>query len=231
MVAQEFRAHYGREDNVHVVYNGVDAPRLSAEARVSHRQGKRKILGLGPEDPLFVSAATNFPLKGVGELLRSFAAYRETRKQHTDRPTRLVVLGRDQPVAYARLADRLGIGLDVEFPGRLENIEPWLASATATVLLSWYDPCSRVVLESVACGVPAITTAWNGAAEVLHDGAGIVVESPGATEEVAAGMARLSRTGEHANFTTACQAAARRVSMERHVEQLLDIYREITEER
>lgn len=231
MVAQEFQTHYGRRENVHVVYNGVDAPRLSREARVSERQGKRKILGLGPEDPLFVSAATNFPLKGVGELLRAFAVYLEARKQHTDRPARLVVLGRDQPIAYAREADRLGIGLDVEFPGLVDDVEPWLAAATATVLLSWYDPCSRVVLESVACGVPAITTAWNGAAEVLEDGAGLVVESPRAGDEVASAMARMSRPEEHVKFTAACEAASRRVSMERHVEQLLDIYREIAEDR
>ena len=33
---------------------------------------------------------------------------------------------------------------------------------------TFYDPCSHVVLEAMTCGLPVITTRYNGASELLH---------------------------------------------------------------
>ena len=92
------------------------------------------------------------------------------------------------------------------------------------MLLSWYDPCSRVVLEAVRWGIPVITTAYNGAAEVLADGAGIVIASPDETDAAAAAMASLADAGERRRRSDACRAVAERVSIDRHVEGLLAAY-------
>lgn len=231
MVARELETFYGPSENVRVVPNGVEAPRMSSEVRRNERRGKRRILGLEEEDPLFVTAATNFSLKGVAELLEAFARFREGWRSRSQRPARLVIIGRDQPVRYAALADRLGLSMDVEFVGPSNGIEPWLAAATGAVLLSWYDPCSRVVLEALACGTPAITTRYNGAAEFLSDGGGIVVDAPDDLRNIALAMATMARPEARAEMATACQALTRRVSMERHVEQLLDAYQEIRDRR
>ncbi len=231
MVARELRDAYPCEETLRMVFNGVEAPMLSAHARSSERHGKRKILGLEAEDPLFVTAAGNFQLKGVGELLDAFARFRSKWQQQSHRPARLVVIGRNEPIRYARRAERLGLSMDVEFPGRLDEIESWLAAATATVLLSWYDPCSRVILESVACGIPAITTQYNGASEVLQDGAGIVVSAPDQTGEVARAMTRLAQPDVRAEKIAACDELADRVSMHRHVEELLSIYQEVMDRK
>ena len=50
---------------------------------------------------------------------------------------------------------------------------------------TYYDPCSLVVLEALACGLPVITTAQNGASELLTDGKeGYILTSPDAMEEL-----------------------------------------------
>ena len=44
---------------------------------------------------------------------------------------------------------------------------------------TWYDPCSRVVLEALSVGLPVVTTHFNGAAEVMEaDQHGEIVGSP-----------------------------------------------------
>ena len=49
---------------------------------------------------------------------------------------------------------------------------PYYAAADLYVHPTFYDPCSLVVLEAAACGLPIITSRYNGAAELFRgDGA------------------------------------------------------------
>ena len=172
MVAQEVREFYGRMDNVRVVYNAVDVPAVSAEERADWRQELRFRLGLSSGDLLLLTAATNFEIKGVRETIGAVAAWH---RKWSDMRAVLVVLGRDASEAegYVRLAEGRSVGLLVRFvPASRRKIFGWYSAADACMLLSWYDPCSRVVLEAARWGVPSITTEFNGAAEAIVDGRG-----------------------------------------------------------
>jgi UDP-glucose:(heptosyl)LPS alpha-1,3-glucosyltransferase len=225
MVADEFRRHYRRE--ARVVFNGADPPPMSPEMVASCRTHKRMALGIGPGAPVFVTLATNWQLKAVDQVLRAFDLFV---RRTGNRNARLVCIGRDEPARYALLAEKLGLGGLVDFPGRIDDAYEWYTVATGTVLLSWYDPCSRVVLESIGMGVPAITTRYNGAAEILADGAGMVVDSPRDIGQVAGAMQLLADPQASGEYREACTRAAERVSMARHVESLLDVYRKLAAE-
>ncbi len=57
------------------------------------------------------------------------------------------------------------------------------------MLPTYYDPCSLVVFEALACGLPVITTACNGASELMTDGReGYVITAPDALGELAAAL-------------------------------------------
>ena len=57
---------------------------------------------------------------------------------------------------------------------------------------TFYDPCSLVVLEALACGLPVITTRYNGAAEVLHPPReGFVIDDPHDLDQLAGAMKQL----------------------------------------
>jgi glycosyltransferase involved in cell wall biosynthesis len=225
MVAREFEQYYGRVENVRVVYNGVDLPDLSDEQMTEWRQEKRYRFGAGGDDLVFLTVATNLPLKGVDRAIRAFARWVHRRKD--DRPAHLLVAGCDEVEGYRRRAGLNGVGRMTHFVGKTDNIFPWYAAADACILLSWYDACSRVILEAVRLGLPSLTTTLNGAAEVLSDGAGIVVATPDDFRGIVAGLDELADDRERARRAKACQAIAETVSMARHVDELVDVYKEI----
>jgi len=224
MVADEYSEHYGRQEGVKVIYNGVDVPDASADQWQHWRQKNRYELGVGQGDPAFITVASNFPLKGVDNAIRAFAKWVNGRGP--DLNARLIVVGRDTPEAYQRTASLLGVGRIVLFVPPTEDIFQWYAAADACVLLSWYDPCSRTVLEAVRWGLPCITTAYNGACEVLSDGAGIVVASPKDEKAIIAAFQELSDPHRRKSRADACNAVSGELSMDRHVEQLIGAYEE-----
>ena len=97
---------------------------------------------------------------------------------------------------------------------------------------TYYDPCSRVVLEALSAGVPCITTRYNGAAEVIRNGVhGYVLDSP---DDVAGLALTIRRLGDPKR-RKACAAAAEqlrpRLSMQRHAAATLRLYKEILARR
>lgn len=225
MVAKELNEYYGRAQNVRVVYNAVDMPPHDSPERADHRQRLRFNLGIGPNDPIFLAVATNFELKGVAETIEAFADWYHSHNGQIN--GKLVVVGRDRPEGYERHAALREIGSQVVFIGHSDHIVQWYSAADAFILLSWYDPCSRVVLEAVRWGIPAITTAYNGAAEILAEGAGVVVESPKNRKQVVAAMDALADAKIRAERAEFCMKIAPRLSIERHVDELMNIYGEI----
>src|SRR5262249_41762459 len=92
---------------------------------------------------------------------------------------------------------------------------------------TFYDPCSLVVLEALACGLPVITSRFNGASELFTSpDAGYVVEDPHDHERLAGCMRRMLDPAARG----ACAQAARRASalwtFEHHYRQLLQVFAE-----
>jgi len=219
MVAEEFRRHYGRTRGVRVIYNGVDVPDPDGPRRERWRRERRASIGAADDAAVFLTVATNPRLKGVGEAVEALFGAGRT-------GARLVVVGDERGEARRR-AEALGAGDRVHVFGRTDEVFPWYAAADAVVLLSWYDPCSRVVLEAVRWRLPAITTRFNGAAEVLAGGAGIVVDSPRETAAVRAAMDELADPARRAARADACRDVADGLSVDRHVDELLEVYQAV----
>ncbi len=222
LVADEIARFYGRTENVHVVFNGVTPPMMDRPTRRRWRAAVRREWGIGEESLVFVCPAMNFSLKGVGPTIEAFARFATGA-----RDARLVVLGRDDPQPYRQLAESLDVAPRVQLRGPVDDIWPVYAAADAAVLLSWYDPCSRVVLEATSFGLPCVTTRLNGASEALADGAGLVVARPDEVGAVADALAALADPARRGRCIAACHATAPRLTMARHVDELLAVYEEI----
>jgi UDP-glucose:(heptosyl)LPS alpha-1,3-glucosyltransferase len=225
MVAREFMNYYARSENVRVIYNAVEAPDVDGETRRQWRDDVRGRIGAPPGSLVLLTVAKNFELKGVAEAIEAFAQW-----YHSDDGSpgaTLLAVGRKDVEPFRRLAKKRRVGKQVVFVEPTADIFPWYAAADACVLLSWYDPCSRVVLEATRWGIPSITTVYNGAAEVLARGAGIVVSSPRDTDAVVRAIAELADPAQRDQRARACLAVAGHISMGRQVDELVEAYAEV----
>ncbi|MHC5076577.1 MAG: glycosyltransferase, partial [Planctomycetota bacterium] len=122
----------------------------------------------------------------------------------------------------------------VVFLGHLPNIQNALSISDAAVLPTFYDPCSRYILEALAACKPVITSKFNGAADLFKDGRhGIVIKHPENAEELAEAVRYFTDTN---NRTVASEAIVEdklkdNITITRTARQLLSLYENIIEHK
>jgi UDP-glucose:(heptosyl)LPS alpha-1,3-glucosyltransferase len=90
-----------------------------------------------------------------------------------------------------------------------------------------YDPCSNVVLEALACGLPAVTTAANGAAEFITPGGnGAVIPQPDDIAGLTAALTTFLAPGRDPQIRQAAAQAVAGLSWECTVAQTLEVLKE-----
>lgn len=226
MVSEHFRDYYNLDsDDVRVIPSAIDPDRFMEHDRPRRRLEYRQEWGFKPEDTVGLFVAMNYRLKGLEPLL--YAVKNLITRVGPSRGFRLLVAGNPNYRRYERLARRLGIADHVRFLGYCGETRNCYFAADFLVHPTFYDPCSLVVLEALACGLPVITSRSNGASEMMAPPReGYVIEDPH-------DHARLSWCMEQMldpSRRTACAQAARRTSLqwtfEHHYRQLLQVFSE-----
>lgn len=206
---------------VKVIYNGVDVKRFTPESRAPLRDAARRELGVGDE-VLFLMLAHNLLLKNAETLIR--AVHRLLAR---DSGARVVIAGGKRPERFARLAEKLGLARAVAFLGVVDPL-PHYAAADAFVHPTWYDPCSLVSLEASACGLPVITTRFNGASELMTDGQeGFLLDDPADAVALASKMTELLEPARRDAMGAAGRAMAMQHTFEKQTTEFLELYEEL----
>ena len=234
--SQMVRDHFLRFYNIapgqlHVVRSAIDPMRFPEQDRLKCRAECREQYGIAPNEVVGLFAAMNYHLKGLEPLLyatqRVFARpeFREQRP-----PLRLMIVGHPNASAYERLAGQLGIGDAVRFVGYCAEMRNAYFAADFLVHPTFYDPCSLVVLEALACGLPIITTKYNGASELLHTSApqqdGYVVGDPHDHQHLSWCLAQMLDSGRRHAFSQAARRTATQWTFEQHYRQLMEVFTE-----
>jgi len=205
-----------------LIYNGVDLSRYTPENRDEVRSAVRRRLHIDEETQLVLFVAHNFALKGLSTAVRAVGKLRRE-----NRPVRLLVLGSGRPAAYQRLARRVGAGEAVQFLGKVEDSAPFYGAADVFALPTWYDSCSLSLLEAMASGLPSITTANNGAGELLTHGTdGYVIDDPGDWQSLAAHLQTLADPETHARVSAAGRKLAERYPLAKNYSAVLDLWQQ-----
>jgi UDP-glucose:(heptosyl)LPS alpha-1,3-glucosyltransferase len=221
------RFHQVDSRRVRIVYNGVDGERFSPEACAPHREDVRRRLGLRPDSVAALIVAHNFRLKGVATLLKAMR-----RLSGADRDLRLIIVGGKRVEYWQRYVARIGLSEQVHFAGRVDDPLPFYAAADFYVHPTYYDPCSLVVLEAAACGLPLITSRYNGASEMFTAGDdALLIDDPADDRELAAAMNALLSDETRQQMGAAARQTVLQHSFHRNVDQILEIYREILKRR
>ena len=228
-VVDQLVRHYRLpESRIRLVYNGVDVAPASDRRRRQDRRGLREQFGIGPETLVLLMVAHNFRLKGVAKGIEAVA---ELVGRH-DPPMKLLVVGRDTPTRFERAAQRLGVADRIIFVGPSDRVGAFYHAADLLIHPTYYDPCSRVVLEALVSGLPAITTRHNGAAEVIEDGVhGYVIDSADAVDKLVEGIERLMDEAHRRQCRRQGRLLRDRLSMARHADEMLTVYEEIVRRR
>lgn len=163
MVANEIVAHftYPRE-RIHLIPNGIDLSRFEKASFARLRGEARSKLGIPENRKLLVIVGSGYERKGVAQAIEALA--------QSKTGAALLVIGHEKRVSrYRAAAKRLGIGDDVHFLGRQENVLPYLAAADAMILPSLYDPFPSAALEGFAAGLPVVTSEACGARDIARE--------------------------------------------------------------
>jgi UDP-glucose:(heptosyl)LPS alpha-1,3-glucosyltransferase len=224
MVAGHLERYHGvRKEQMRLVYNGVDLERFSPVHRSTHRQQVREKLGIREEEVLLLIVAHNFRLKGVPTLLRAVG-----RLRREGASVRLVVAGGKRHRTYLELARKVGAGEATTFVGAVDDSVPYYAAADVYVQPTFYDPCSLVLLEALASGLPVVTSRFNGAGELLAPGVqGSIVADPADASELASHLRPLLEADVREQMGKAARALAMHHSLGRNCREVLAIYEEV----
>lgn len=122
----------------------------------------------------------------------------------------------------------MGVGRLITFCGAAERVDPFFHAADVLVHPTFYDPCSRVVLEAVSHGLPAISTRYDGACAVIDDGiSGFILTSPEDSGALASRIVKLADAALRERMSAAAKSKAALVSMHRHTDQVCELYEEL----
>lgn len=225
-VKKQFIAHYNiDESRITTIANGVAFKTSPNADDVSALRAKWcDILGI-KNGPILLFAANNFRLKGLSSLIKAMAL--------TDGVC-LVVAGSGRAGKYLKLAKKLNVGGRTLFAGSISDITPAIYAADVAVLPTYYDPCSRFILEGLASQKPVITSRYNGASEIFSDGKhGKIISQPDDVKGLAGAIAFCTDPDNAENITKAIahDALADKISIDRHVREMIQLYEEIIQTR
>jgi glycosyltransferase involved in cell wall biosynthesis len=171
-VASDLGHYYGRTNGISVIYNGLDSERFSPERRAQLRPTARKAFGLRNDDFALLLIGNDWKNKGLLCLLQAAGLVNDPR-------VKVLVAGRDNPAPFAAMIESQGLSRRVSFLPPRADVEFFYAAADAYVGPSLEDAFAQPPAESMACGLPVITTPNNGGAEIItHGRNGLILDDP-----------------------------------------------------
>jgi UDP-glucose:(heptosyl)LPS alpha-1,3-glucosyltransferase len=198
------------------LFNAVDLARFDP-AKAPRRDAGDAVVGL--------MVAQDFERKGLREAITALARAGEARLV-------LDVVGKPDPAAYREVARSRGVERSVRFHGVRQDVFGAYAAADFFVLPTRHDPCSLVVLEALAMGVPVISTRQNGACEVMTEGVhGFVLESADDARGLAAAMREMCDDAARGRMREACLALRPKLAYDAHLDTLIGVYEDVRRRR
>lgn len=222
-VKRPFQTHYHLPENrITVIPNGIRTalePDIDRANAIKESVLKSITIPAGKRAVFFLFAANNPRLKGINPLLAAM-------QNLLDNPP-----SDCYPVLVTAGSKDIHTQLDnVVSLGALDGIRNVLSICDAAVLPTWYDPCSRFILEALAIGKPVITTRFNGAAERYTDQThGVILDCPDNVTALTDALRTFCTPGKIALASRAIvdDNLKAEVSITKHVDALIELYKKI----
>ena len=177
------RYRLGREV-VHIPGVGVDYGRLEAGAAAADRAGLRRAHGIREDAFVIVYGAEFSKRKSQGVLIQALSHLREEA---------VLVLAGDgaERAGCQRLAEELGVGGRVVFPGQVKGMGAWYAAADAAASASRSEGLPFNVMEAQHMGLPVAASDVKGHRDLIEEGETGLLYPYGDAEACAQALGRL----------------------------------------
>ena len=207
---------------IDVVYNGVDLKRFNPDNKNKYRKAMREKLSLGKE-LVILYISNNFRLKGLLTLVKSLGELKKTGKDF-----KALIIGRGRDSSYRKIAKKLNCLENLMFLGHVKDIEKYYAASDIYVHPTFYDSCSLVTTESLASGLPVITTIYDGASGIMDDGKdGFVMRDPEDHRALAEKINLFFDDEFRQKASVAAREKAEKYPAEKNCEEIIEIYNEV----
>src|ERR1044072_695869 len=205
-------------------YNGLDLERIRAAAGISQAEATRRF-GL-PADKRFMTIVANLrnPVKDHPMLLRAAA-----RVCAAVPDAAFVIAGEGELMPSLRSqAIELGIGDDVHFIGRCDDVAMLLRASHIGVLSSKAEGFANAILEYMAAGLPVVATDVGGVREAIaEDETGFIVPS-GDDAQMADRIIQVLANDDNARAMGARgKVIVEKFSSDNHLRNTLELYEEL----
>ena len=206
-------------EKIHVVYNGIDAASFPLERRGEFRESLAREYGLAGElRVLYVGSG--FARKGVPALIEAAALLQI--------PITLFVVGKGRSGSLERRVRALAPAGRVIFTGPVRDVERFYLGCDLFVFPTLYDPFSNATLEAMACGLPVITSRFNGVAELIEEGkSGFVLADPLDAGEIARCITELGEEKLRLEMGRGARLAVQGLTMVRNSRESLAVLEKV----
>lgn len=211
-IVSDLRSIGVSESKIRLIYNGVDLEEFKPG------QADRTELALS-EGPLALFAGDiRTPRKNLDSVLKALAIVPGLR---------LAVVGSTKNSPFPAMSQSLGVAARVHFLDFRTDINQIMRACDFFVFPSRYEAGSLVILEALASGLPVITAASAGGAELVTSDAGFVLEDSEDVQGLSAAMVRLTN---ELGLRSAQSANARAIAEQHSWTHMADEYLALFEE-
>ena len=208
------------EENISVIYNGVDLIRFHPDNKKLYRENIRKELEIPKNFVLILFVGSGFERKGLKSLLQA-TQYLKSKNW------RLLIMGKGKWKKYIHFVPE-NLRSQIIYREPVPEIEKFYSAADIFALPSIYEPFGNANLEALASGLPVITSSHCGAADIIqHKKNGLIVDIPESSEEVSENINSLFNQTLRQSMGQQGRILAEQFSLDKNTREMVSVYKEI----
>jgi glycosyltransferase involved in cell wall biosynthesis len=140
----------------------------------------------------------------------------------------LAVAGATERSPYPQMAEKLGLSDRVHFLGFRRDVAQIMKAVDLFVFPSRYEACTLVLLEAIATGLPVVTAATAGGAEIVTPECGVVLSDSEDSQALAEALTRLASDRDlRTQMGKAARAIAERHSWTSKAQSYVDLFEQL----
>lgn len=212
MVEKEIVSEFAYpQDKITVIYNGL--PDIHFKRNPHSRVEKRREWDLRENDIVLLFAGSGWERKGLKYVIQAVGRI-------SNQNVRLLVAGTGKKRGYS--------SNKVRFLGPVTDMQSLFLAADTFVLPTVYDPFSNACLEALSQGLPVITTATNGFAEIIVSGIhGEVIDRADDVAALQQAIEKWIDPNRRESARERCAEIARGYTIQRNLEETLRVLKSL----